>query len=100
MRSRYTAFSLGRVDYVEQTMREEAFKGFDHKQLEERLKESSYLQLKILSHHEEKEWAVVEFIASFSVKGHSYKMHEKSFFKKIKGRWFYTKCMTSQFIDR
>jgi SEC-C motif-containing protein len=87
MRSRYTAYTLQREDYLLATwhsstrpsslgLAEEA--------------PAKWLALKI-THHEQQDadHAIVEFVARYKVNGRAHQLHEVSRFVREEGRWFY-----------
>ena len=87
MRSRYTAYVLGAVDYLLATWHADtrpASLDFDGSQ--------NWLGLKVLHTEQGDEQAdagVVEFVARFKVAGRGHRLHEISRFKRIEDRWFY-----------
>ena len=87
MRSRYTAYTLLREDYLLATwhvstrpaqldLAEEA--------------NNKWLGL-LVKRHDQKDdtHAVVEFVARYKIRGRAYRMHEVSRFVREDGRWFY-----------
>jgi len=89
MRSRYTAYALGDLDYIEKTMKDKALKRFNRVATENSLKGTTWIQLTVLSSSEEGEAGTVQFMASFKQNGEDMAMHEVSTFKKIDGKWYY-----------
>ena len=87
MRSRYTAFSKNRLDYIEKTMRKEALEKFDGK-IDSRIE---WLKLDVLYSEESGNTGTVMFVAKFKCNGQEHFMHETSTFEKIEGKWYYTK---------
>lgn len=87
MRSRYTAYTLLREDYLLSTwhtstrpaqlaLAEEAsgkWLGLDVKRREQ----------------QDADHAIVEFVARYKVKGRAFRLHETSRFVRADGRWFY-----------
>lgn len=91
MRSRYTAFTKGNVDYLQSTMQGKALVGFDAKNTKAWALSVDWLGLSVLkAPPPEKETGWVEFIARFKEAGNEYQIHELSQFRKIEGKWFYT----------
>jgi SEC-C motif-containing protein len=90
MKSRYSAYALGRVDYIiETTHPEHTDFSLERASWREEIQKFSdntdFLGLRILSFHEEKDKAYVDFIAVLS----SGELHEKSTFFKVGGKWLY-----------
>ena len=87
MRSRYTAYTLGREDYLLAT--------WHHSTRPESLDlatepRSKWLGLKVKRHEQpEPDHAVVEFVARYKVDGRAHRLHEISRFVCEAGRWFY-----------
>ena len=92
MRSRYTAFTVADVDYIEQTTDPSQRKSFDRDGTEAWAKQSEWLGLKIVSTDaglENDTKGEVEFIASYKFDGVQRDHHERSEFKKRDGEWFF-----------
>jgi SEC-C motif domain protein len=87
MRSRYTAFTLARADYLRDTWHTSTRPpsiGFDPAQ--------HWLGLKILSTQEGSAVDVqgwVEFVARSKSGGRAHRLHERSRFVREGGRWYY-----------
>ena len=92
MRSRYSAFVLGKIDYIVETSTEETRKELDRKELEVWANESDWKGLEIV---ETKEGTgndlvgTVEFKAKYVASGQSVVHHELSDFKKIENKWYF-----------
>ncbi len=93
MRSRYTAFTLAKVDYLKQTLAPESQKDFDSKSTEKWAKESTWRGLKIISTKlggPEDRKGVVEFVASYTKDGEDIDHHEVAQFRKsANGKWLF-----------
>ncbi|MGE5369104.1 MAG: YchJ family protein [Chloroflexota bacterium] len=92
MRSRYTAFVQGDIDYLENTLAPGTRDDFDKKAITHWAKQSEWLGLELLSTEEGREGddsGYVEFIAHFSHEGERYAHRERSLFRKADGRWFF-----------
>lgn len=92
MRSRYTAYTKVAMDYIKDTTHPKQLKDYDAKSSQEWAEESEWHGLEILSTEQggpDDEEGMVEFVAHFSQKSKQHKHHEKSTFKKLKGRWFF-----------
>ena len=90
MRSRYTAYTMADIDYIEKTQRGKAAQGFNAPDACAWSKRVTWTKLEILSTELKRpNKSVVEFIATF-VDGYTpQSMHEKSEFIKKAGLWFY-----------
>ncbi len=92
MRSRYTAFTQGDVDYIEKTMRGQAAQNFDKDSTREWALKVRWLGLEVLNApNPQATKGTVEFIARFEEDGVEKKIHEVSEFARLEGgsRWFY-----------
>ncbi len=87
MRSRYTAYTQNNLDYIEKTVRGEAFKQFERK----RTGGVEWVKLDVLFSEEEGGEGTVQFIAHFRHQGAEQLLHEISSFQKVDGKWYYTK---------
>jgi SEC-C motif-containing protein len=87
MRSRYTAYTLGREDYLLATW----YHGTRPASLEpERDPHRKWLRLEVRRHEQpEPEHAVVEFVARYKVGGRAHRLHEINRFVREAGQWFY-----------
>lgn len=87
MRSRYTAYVLGREDYLRQTWHPDSRPGsldLDPQQ--------NWLGLKVLRTEqggENDDEGIVEFVARFKVAGRGQRLHEISRFVRADERWLY-----------
>ncbi len=93
MRSRYSAYALDNMDYIEATMRGKALKALQ--KMTDQLTETEqpkWYRLEIIDAPEvgaNDTTATVEFIAYFRTGLQSHQLHELSYFKKIDHQWFY-----------
>jgi SEC-C motif-containing protein len=86
MRSRYSAFVLGRAEYLLATWHPStrpASLGL------EALATRRWLGLKVLAHEPGVDEARVEFVARFKEGGRATRQHERSRFLREDGRWYY-----------
>ena len=85
MRSRYTAFVLGRADYLLATWHASRRPGsLDPDE------GAKWLGLEVRSHRATAEdRAEVEFVARWRVGGRAVRLHERSSFVREQGRWYY-----------
>lgn len=92
MRSRYSAFTLADVDYIEKTTDPSSRSTFDRAGTLEWSKQSEWLGLKIVSTEsgtEKDTKGQVEFVASYQINGERHDHHERSEFKKRDGQWYF-----------
>lgn len=92
MRSRYTAYTQGNIDYIAKTMRGPALAGFDPHRAAEWAKQIKWLKLDVINASAvapESNTAFVEFIAHYLFQGRRQKLHEVSEFQRVYGRWYY-----------
>lgn len=92
MRSRYSAFATGNIDYLISTLHPSKRQPQDHELLQGALHNTNWLGLQV--RHCEKGLAdddrgTVEFVATWSEAGQSGFLHERSRFLKEDGHWFY-----------
>lgn len=88
MCSRYSAFYLGKVDYLIQTLHPDKRQADDQTTLAQTIKQTKWLGLKIVAHKNSGLKATVEFIA-FYQENPIGQLHEKSNFVKESSQWFY-----------
>ena len=90
MRSRYTAYTMADIDYIQKTQRGKAAVGFNALDACVWAKRVTWIKLEILSANlENSKKGYVEFVATFVDGYRSQAMHEKSEFIKKSGQWFY-----------
>ena len=80
MRSRYTAYARGAVDYILATQR-----GGDRRSIEKWAKDATFEGLAIVRAGDD----AVEFIAVGTARGAHFVQHERSRFTRDDGRWIY-----------
>lgn len=85
MRSRYSAFSLGKLDYLQASWHPDFVP--DDLTIDPAVK---WIKLRVVDFVDAENTAVVEFEASFLVYGRVEGMHERSRFVCQQGRWLYT----------
>ena len=93
MRSRYTAFVRGAIDYLIETHDPATRKTVDAKGLAQWSRDTVWLGLEIVATErggEDDEAGVVEFIARGATRGKPFAQRERSRFRKLDGRWYYT----------
>ena len=93
MRSRYTAYTLQDIDYLESTLHGSELRDFDKDGTGKWARDSNWLGLEIVNTTagaaSDKEGSV-EFKARYQRDGITHEHHELSLFRKIDGRWLYT----------
>ena len=87
MRSRYTAYTMLREDYLLATWYSStrpAFLGLADEAA------TKWLGLEVNRHEQQDaDHAIVEFVACYNVNGRAHRLHEVSRFVREEGRWFY-----------
>ncbi|MBP9722782.1 MAG: YchJ family protein [Gammaproteobacteria bacterium] len=91
MRSRYTAYTMANIDYIFDTMRDNALKNSDRVEALKWAKSSKWLGLEVLktSVNLENTEGEVEFIAKFQQNSHTQEHREHAKFKKYHNKWYY-----------
>lgn len=92
MRSRYSAYTLAAIDYIEKTTDPSTRAEFDRNGTMEWAKNSEWLGLEIVSTEagtEADQKGQVEFIARYRYEGDERAHHERSEFKKRDGQWYF-----------
>jgi len=91
MRSRYTAFALGNINYLIATLHPDQRKPDDYQELTKNIQHTNWLGLTIINTHQGKKndtRGIVEFEAIYQTNEPG-QLHERSRFIKIAGEWFY-----------
>ena len=90
MRSRYSAYSLANISYIQKTMRGKAAKNYDPISAHAWASSVRWIGLEVKHTSTiKKDSGTVTFMARFSESGKENCIYEKSLFKKINGLWFY-----------
>jgi SEC-C motif-containing protein len=92
MRSRYTAFVRGAVDYLLQTHDASTRKGVSRKDLAAFCRDTGWLGLEIVATErggEHDDDGIVEFIARGITNRQPFAQQERSRFRRVDGRWYY-----------
>jgi SEC-C motif-containing protein len=89
MRSRYSAFCVGNINYLLTTLHPNYRAHDDKTALLRTIEQTNWLGLKVIQHTPGAEIATVEFVAFYSAQPLE-QLHELSRFKKEAGRWLYT----------
>ncbi|HEY4541664.1 MAG TPA: YchJ family metal-binding protein [Noviherbaspirillum sp.] len=84
MRSRYSAYVLGKDVYLQQTWHASTRPTGS-------LTDSTtkWLGLEVRNHHQQGDEAQVEFVARYKVGGRAHRLHERSRFVREEGKWYY-----------
>ena len=93
MRSRYTAFAKGEVDYLKNSLHPDQWGEFDPAATKDLAENSEWLGFKIINSSgggQNDQEGTVEFVVTFRMKGVSYNHHELSQFNRVDGVWYYT----------
>ena len=91
-RSRYSAYVVGNIDYIENTNDPESRESFDREASAEWSKTSEWMGLLIVATRaglNQDNEGEVEFKATYRRDGKEHTHHEVSLFKKLRGEWFY-----------
>lgn len=92
MRSRYSAYVVGDIDYIVATMVDSDPAHFDRPNAEEWSKNSEWLGFELIAQtpgKTEEDPDIIEFAANYKYNDKTLRLHEISQFKKIDGRWMY-----------
>ena len=92
MRSRYSAFATGAIDYLEETLLPGTRDDFDRKSAADWAASSEWTGLQLRHTEKGKEGddeGYVEFVALFRQEGVDKVHHETGHFKRQDGRWYY-----------
>ncbi|QMT60627.1 MULTISPECIES: YchJ family protein [unclassified Legionella] len=101
MRSRYTAYSMGKIDYIKKTMKGKALVGFNELQAEQWAKSVTWVSLEVLnSNIPDPNIGYVEFAARYSEDNTIKIIHELSEFHKENDRWFYVSGVHKQGLEK
>lgn len=92
LRSRYTAFALKNIDYLERTMRAKAAISFNTNYLRKFINNVDCIALHIQHSKVGQSQAIIEYKAIFKHKEHLEKqtLHQYSFFNRIDNHWYHT----------
>jgi SEC-C motif-containing protein len=105
MRSRYTAFVVGNIQYIQDTQHPSTREEVDVASIEAWSSQSQWMGLRMVRTEkglDKDEAGIVEFVASYVALGKEYHHHEEAEFKKDKGVWYFVdgKVMSAQPISR
>lgn len=95
MRSRYTAYSKGYIDYIVNTMQGSALNNFDKNRAKQWALSVQWLGLRIIQTKQvSHQLGMVEFVATYQENGYKKFIHENSEFHRVDGRWYYVNGQT------
>lgn len=92
MRSRYTAYVVKNIDYIEKTHHPKQGGDFDREAAQKWSETAKWLGLEVVATEgggQNDASGEVEFVARFEIDGKSFDHHERSLFKREEGRWYY-----------
>lgn len=89
MRSRYTAFVLGRLEHLDRTLAPEKREDVDHAEVEASSREAEGLGLEVRTAAEDGDTATVEYVARFKLHGQQIAHHELARFRRDGDGWLY-----------
>ncbi len=92
MRSRYTAYAEGNIDYILSTHDPKTVDEVDVKGAAQWSKQSKWLGMEIVSSEgggADDTEGIVEFVANYELGGRKVRHHERAEFRKSGGRWFF-----------
>jgi SEC-C motif domain protein len=89
MRSRYTAYVRGEIDYLLRTHDASTRDAVDVRAVKKWSKTTLWLGLEIVAASEAGDTGIVEFIARGSTAGKAFAQRERSRFRRVEGTWFY-----------
>ncbi len=90
MRARYSAYALGQVDYLTDTLAPEARDDFDPIEASSTASDAVWQGLEVRAVTDggpDDETGAVEFVARFRLRGESRIHHERASFRREQGRW-------------
>lgn len=96
MRSRYTAYTQARIDYIKNTMQGTPLEGFNEIEATRFAKQANWTGLQVIKSYMDKaneNLGYVEFIASYLEQGKPANIHELSEFQRHNDTWFYTNSL-------
>jgi SEC-C motif-containing protein len=92
MRSRYTAFATGNVDYIHDTHDPATAGELDREATRAWSEKSEWLGFELIAADgggADDDAGTVEFVARYRLQGSEHRHHETATFTKIDGRWFF-----------
>jgi SEC-C motif-containing protein len=89
MRSRYTAYVRGAIDYLVETQDVSTRASIDVAAVRTWSRETRWQGLEIVASEERGDEAFVEFVARGVTRGQAFAQRERSRFRRSDGRWYY-----------
>lgn len=89
MRSRYTAYVLGKIEHVERTHAPESRSDFDRTEVERTAAQMKWLGLEVRNASMDGDHGSVEFAVRFRLGEHTVTQYEVSQFRRENGHWLY-----------
>jgi len=89
MRSRYTAYATGAVDYVFATHDPSKDDEVDESSAREWSRSATWEGLEVHESSMDGDAGLVEFTASYALKGQKLRHRERAVFKRVDGKWLY-----------
>jgi SEC-C motif-containing protein len=89
MRSRYAAFALGKLEYIDHSQTNELRAEADQSDGGSNVDDITWLGLNVISASESDDEGRVEFSVRFRRDGQEFAGHEVSSFRRVDGRWLY-----------
>ncbi len=89
MRSRYSAFVLGKLEHIERTHAPEIGADFNRAEAERTAAEVEWQGLEVISSSQTGDKGTVEFFIRFRRDGQEFGQHELALFRRDEGRWLY-----------
>ena len=89
MRSRYSAYVQGNIDYLSKTLAPEAVEGFNPDDAKEWSSAALWQGLEVRRVTLDNDTGSVEFVAKFKLQGRSQYHHELANFRQVEGVWKY-----------
>ena len=92
MRSRYSAFATGAIDYIRDTQDPSNRNDFDRNAVSEWSRRSEWVGFDLLQVEaggEGDEEGKIEFVARYRIKGDEQAHHEVATFRRVDGRWYF-----------
>lgn len=90
MRSRYTAYAVGALDHLLESLHPDHRADYDAEGARRWAEGSDWLALEVRETVADEERGTVEFVATYRRKGEKRSHHEIGRFERHKGRWYYT----------
>ncbi|WP_454781059.1 YchJ family protein [Legionella sp. WA2022007384] len=101
MRSRYTAYSMGNIDYIKNTMKGKALIGFNEFEADLWAKSVTWISLDVLNTNTPApDKSFVEFAARYSEGNKVQIIHEVSEFHRENDRWFYVSGVHKHSLEK